>query len=113
MKFLAISALLLALLNCSSAEKVPIKPEKESFPEKRYAVDCYSDKIIMINELGLTDEQAAKIILIDERYSELYLISRNEIPRVRLEHRKKIESVLTKQQRKRFLEAFLERYGEK
>ncbi len=113
MRSLFVFIVLTGLLGCSTVKTAPTQNEPAKYPKKRYAADCYPSQVVMINELGLTDEQASKIIEIDERYSELYLIRKNETDDVRLQHKAKIDAVLTKQQRKKFQEIFQERFGKK
>lgn len=99
-------------MSCKSGENVKNGDVTEK-DGKGYAVSCYDSKVKMINELGLTDDQTAKILNIDGRYEELYLIRKNESTSVRLLHRRKIESVLTLQQKEKFLKAYEAKYGKK
>lgn len=104
------------LFGCGTEKQVKVKTVVETQIKKKsksgFAVDCYDNKLIMINELGLTDDQTVRILNIDEKYNELYLIRKNKSAGVRDQHRKRIESILTKQQIKKFGEAYMNKYGE-
>ncbi len=67
---------------------------------------CGSGKYLFLKEeLGLTDKQVEKIFRIDSEFREKYFKNRNNRTRIleiRVEHRKAIEKVLTKEQKEKF-----------
>jgi Spy/CpxP family protein refolding chaperone len=67
---------------------------------------CGMGKYVMMKEeLGLTEKQVEKIFRIDTTYREKYFknrTNRTKIMEIRVEHRKAIESVLTKKQKEKF-----------
>ncbi len=110
--------LIIFLISCShEVKKVPKVPAKAPAKKKivkttmkRYAAGCYGEKIYMINDLGLTDDQTARIIQIDEQYAKIYSLHKDRTSRVRAVHKSEIESILTKNQRGRYRVVFKERY---
>jgi Spy/CpxP family protein refolding chaperone len=79
-----------------------------------YGSGCYDDRNSMMNDLGITNEQADKIAGIDAKYRKEYYENRgdfNKIDTLRQEHRKEIDNVLNDSQRNRFSSAYNRSWG--
>ena len=73
----------------------------------------YSSNDYMRQDLGLTPDQENRISEIDAQYRDLYYKNRgdyNMIDSLRLDHRKAINKVLTPDQRKKFSDAYDNRW---
>ncbi len=91
--------------------KAPVKKKVVETQEKKYAAKCYGNKIYMINDLGLTDEQTARIMKIDREYAKMYSLQKDRTAKIRAVHKAEIEAVLTKKQKARYRAVFLEVHG--
>lgn len=70
-----------------------------------YGAGCYQNRGYMMNDLGLTEDQANKIGDIDEKYRNLYDKNRDhydKIDELRREHRNAINDVLNSEQRDKY-----------
>ncbi len=103
------AALAGACSKAGSPVKIAVKPESPSF-----GAGCYDSRTLMINDLGLTDDQTGRILDIDEKYNILYRTLKGSNGRIRMlkeEHRVEIEKSLTKQQAVKFNEVFMNRWA--
>ncbi len=75
-------------------------------PGPGFGGGCGTGKYLFLKEeLGLSDKQVEKIFRIDTEFREKYFKNRNnrtKIMELRVEHRKAIEEVLTKEQKEKF-----------
>ncbi len=78
-----------------------------------YCSGLYSSRQYMMQNLGISDDQAKKIEEIDSKYRDLYSQNRNDynkIDSLRQEHRKAIEDVLTPEQKNKFQDDYNSRW---
>lgn len=78
-----------------------------------FGAGCYENRDYMLNNLGLTDDQANKIANIDSKYRNLYAENRdnfNKIDELGREHRNAINSVLTLEQRDKYTSTYDNRW---
>jgi Spy/CpxP family protein refolding chaperone len=79
-----------------------------------YAMGCYDDYNLMMNNLGITRDQANKIADIDNKYRKLFYENRgnfDKIEALRKEHKKEIESLLDASQKNKFDSVYNSRWG--
>jgi len=78
-----------------------------------YAMGDYEDRISMIKDLDLSQEQADKISAIDSMYRKLYYENRENfevIDSFRIEHRRAIEKLFNTEQREKYSRTYESRW---
>jgi len=79
-----------------------------------YGSGCFDTQNMLVSDLRLSKEQAAKIENIDLKYRQLYYENRgnfDKIDSLRQEHKKEIESVLDEKQKQTYNSIYANRWG--